>query len=124
MARQRSRRAMACGVLPHVAVAAGFRIVARVRQLFLSLARHSSRRDCCKRLAVRVQSRRLLHDAPSNAAANPLATCPWRSEEHTSELQSLMRSSYAVFCLKKKKHKIQTTSSDTATTTNTSINIQ
>src|SRR3546814_10169458 len=30
-----------------------------------------------------------------------------RSEEHTSELQSLMRISYAVFCLKKKKHKIQ-----------------
>src|SRR3546814_8128024 len=30
---------------------------------------------------------------------------PHRSEEHTSELQSLMRTSYAVFCLKKKKHK-------------------
>src|SRR3546814_4549389 len=29
--------------------------------------------------------------------------CPIRSEEHTSELQSLMRISYAVFCLKKKK---------------------
>src|SRR3546814_5070066 len=28
---------------------------------------------------------------------------PPRSEEHTSELQSLMRTSYAVFCLKKKK---------------------
>src|SRR3546814_5649631 len=28
----------------------------------------------------------------------------WRSEEHTSELQSLMRISYAVFCLTKKKH--------------------
>src|SRR3546814_3821804 len=28
---------------------------------------------------------------------------PHRSEEHTSELQSLMRISYAVFCLKKKK---------------------
>src|SRR3546814_1402318 len=27
-----------------------------------------------------------------------------RSEEHTSELKSLMRNSYAVFCLKKKKH--------------------
>src|SRR3546814_4285718 len=27
--------------------------------------------------------------------------CPFRSEEHTSELQSLMRISYAVFCLKK-----------------------
>src|SRR3546814_6057694 len=37
-----------------------------------------------------------------------LALCLWsgtaaRSEEHTSELQSLMRISYAVFCLKKKK---------------------
>src|SRR3546814_6099939 len=37
------------------------------------------------------------------------ATMNWwfghRSEEHTSELQSLMRISYAVFCLKTKKHK-------------------
>src|SRR3546814_5147425 len=32
-----------------------------------------------------------------------------RSEEHTSELQSLMRISYAVFCLKKKKIKNQST---------------
>src|SRR3546814_4670359 len=31
------------------------------------------------------------------------AGCSFRSEEHTSELQSLMRISYAVFCLKKKK---------------------
>src|SRR3546814_2170781 len=37
-----------------------------------------------------------------------------RSEEHTSELQSLMRISYAVFCLKKKKkHKHNRTSSKT-----------
>src|SRR3546814_2387903 len=36
-------------------------------------------------------------------AAEPLFDqCGQRSEEHTSELQSLMRSSYAVFCLKKK----------------------
>src|SRR3546814_9040428 len=36
-----------------------------------------------------------------------------RSEEHTSELQSLMRISYAVFCLKKKKsHTLQNTSPD------------
>src|SRR3546814_10045256 len=34
--------------------------------------------------------------------ANRLARL-YRSEEHTSELQSLMRSSYAVFCLKKKR---------------------
>src|SRR3546814_1338305 len=33
---------------------------------------------------------------------------PARSEEHTSELQSLMRISYAVFCLNKKKKKTQT----------------
>src|SRR3546814_3572241 len=32
-----------------------------------------------------------------------------RSEEHTSELQSLMRNSYAVFCLKKKKQDNQNT---------------
>src|SRR3546814_8641369 len=31
-----------------------------------------------------------------------------RSEEHTSELQSLMRISYAVFCLKKKNNKLHT----------------
>src|SRR3546814_2445656 len=31
---------------------------------------------------------------------------PFRSEEHTSELQSLMRISYAVFCLKKKNNQI------------------
>src|SRR3546814_10720938 len=36
-----------------------------------------------------------------------------RSEEHTSELQSLMRTSYAVFCLKKKnQHKKKQTTSD------------
>src|SRR3546814_1357313 len=34
-------------------------------------------------------------------------TAPPRSEEHTSELQSLMRISYAAFCLKKKKNQQQ-----------------
>src|SRR3546814_3863376 len=33
-----------------------------------------------------------------------LVRAPMRSEEHTSELQSLMRISYAVFCLKKKNN--------------------
>src|SRR3546814_9788992 len=36
----------------------------------------------------------------------------FRSEEHTSELQSLMRISYAVFCLKKKKKSTQQTFAD------------
>src|SRR3546814_10483461 len=41
-----------------------------------------------------------------------------RSEEHTSELQSLMRISYAVFCLKKKINNEQTKSNPLHTTTN------
>src|SRR3546814_1881761 len=38
---------------------------------------------------------------------DPTSETTTRSEEHTSELQSLMRISYAVFCLKKKKKKIK-----------------
>src|SRR3546814_9015313 len=44
-------------------------------------------------------------DGPGAQAA-PGALTSERSEEHTSELQSLMRISYAVFCLKKKKKTI------------------
>src|SRR3546814_1340343 len=40
---------------------------------------------------------------PGSRSRTPPAP-PYRSEEHTSELQSLMRISYAVFCLKKKKN--------------------
>src|SRR3546814_8223872 len=39
-----------------------------------------------------------------------------RSEEHTSELQSLMRISYAVFCLKKKNHNTNITLETTKST--------
>src|SRR3546814_4796384 len=42
------------------------------------------------------------NDRPFGTEAEAIARY-WRSEEHTSELQSLMRISYAVFCLKKKK---------------------
>src|SRR3546814_1577581 len=44
-------------------------------------------------------------DAGVSSSAAPIANSDTRerSEEHTSELQSLMRISYAVFCLKKKK---------------------
>src|SRR3546814_10579014 len=37
-------------------------------------------------------------------ALDRIAVPPLRSEEHTSELQSLMRIAYAVFCLKKQNH--------------------
>src|SRR3546814_5851023 len=42
------------------------------------------------------------HNAPYSCREG---ACSARSEEHTSELQSLMRISYAAFCLKKKKQK-------------------
>src|SRR3546814_5410709 len=46
-----------------------------------------------------------LHDTPQSLAQRVHAReHQIRSEEHTSELQSLMRISYAVFCLKKKTH--------------------
>src|SRR3546814_9725954 len=43
--------------------------------------------------------------SPRNARRRSLCRGSRRSEEHTSELQSLMRISYAVFCLKKKTQK-------------------
>src|SRR3546814_10817828 len=48
-------------------------------------------------------------DAFIAALEDDINTPMARSEEHTSELQSLMRISYAVFCLKKKKRKRQQT---------------
>src|SRR3546814_9810631 len=62
--------------------------------------RHSRRRRAVHHLLV-----------PSfvDHEAEGLARRVFRSEEHTSELQSLMRISYAVFCLKKKKKPQQTT---------------
>src|SRR3546814_1740009 len=64
-----------------------------------------------RRLRSRIWSRlisttRLAERASHCTGASALATAPGvdRSEEHTSELQSLMRISYAVFCLKKKKN--------------------
>src|SRR3546814_3395002 len=47
--------------------------------------------------------------ARTPAAGTPARPAPPRSEEHTSELRSLMRISYAVFCLKKKKHETHIT---------------
>src|SRR3546814_7844084 len=45
-------------------------------------------------------------DICSSAPMTPPGQPEMRSEEHTSELQSLMRISYAVFCLKKKKQQL------------------
>src|SRR3546814_2546434 len=50
---------------------------------------------------------RCRRNAPRRQRGPPRSLRKGRSEEHTSELQSLMRISYAVFCLKKKKQKIR-----------------
>src|SRR3546814_3707123 len=73
---------------------------ATARQITQYLASQSGR--------VRVIDAGSLHHAPlcdmllTQARGRYVA---WRSEEHTSELQSLMRISYAVFCLKKNNTK-------------------
>src|SRR3546814_4973736 len=56
-------------------------------------------------MAVYMRAKLRLFDTllPSGAVAVLNADSPERSEEHTSELQSLMRISYAVFCLQKTK---------------------
>src|SRR3546814_6340955 len=62
--------------------------------------------DRAHRAAARRAAADVVHQfAKRNAEADLIkAAVLYRSEEHTSELQSLMRISYAVFCLKKKKH--------------------
>src|SRR3546814_5405399 len=62
--------------------------------------------DClvlADQLAELLSGARVPHRALEQALHGADMASP-RSEEHTSELQSLMRSSYADFCLKKKKH--------------------
>src|SRR3546814_2846393 len=64
----------------------------------------ASRAFCNSSLSIsglRARTRLCIRDR-SHSAQRQLHVHP-RSEEHTSELQSLMRISYAVFCLKKKK---------------------
>src|SRR3546814_10582770 len=85
------------------------------------LSRYGARRRICKRKASAADDR--VNDPPPyrGDAEQPQGQSRHaervgrvsgrhrRSEEHTSELQSLMRISYAVFCLKKKrKHKKKT----------------
>src|SRR3546814_2009509 len=72
--------------------------------LFRSRPRSRTRADGCADARHRTGGRPPLH----RSNEEPLLRVPdgdplRRSEEHTSELQSLMRISYAVFCLKKKK---------------------
>src|SRR3546814_3364373 len=86
-----------------------------------SIEPDSRRAESCGRLSSRCSTARLSCESASTGTLRSLASVlsprliseisctrlsllprPERSEEHTSELQSLMRISYAVFCLKKK----------------------
>src|SRR3546814_10626735 len=75
-----------------------------------TLKRVSMLSDCTKSEEVRPQERSSSARRPSSSSLMQImpplpAALMTRSEEHTSELQSLMRISYAVFCLKKKNRK-------------------
>src|SRR3546814_10096050 len=73
------------------------------------LDRHSKTPRCTPRdPALAVCTVQLAHDRSPFISASAPFLAPRRSEEHTSELQSLMRISYAVFCLKKKKTRNRT----------------
>src|SRR3546814_4258913 len=84
--REARARAAACGTYPRAATAAATR--ASVSRFTLPCAFRT-------RLTVAVET-------PACCATSFRVAVGRRSEEHTSELQSLMRISYAVFCLKKK----------------------
>src|SRR3546814_5296083 len=60
-------------------------------------------------LRADLESHGRLPDGQRRTRPGRVRRWPSRSEEHTSELQSLMRISYAVFCLKKKKKTITDT---------------
>src|SRR3546814_2829007 len=65
-------------------------------------------------VANRKRRTRILADSKINyISSSQPANTSQRSEEHTSELQSLMRISYAVFCLKKKKNNQHLTRKET-----------
>src|SRR3546814_6625049 len=86
-------------------------------------ARHmAAHLDFLERNGDRIRAAGPLRDAADGSPGDGLwiveaagrdAVLALRSEEHTSELQSLMRISYAVFCLKKKKQTHQLSKNET-----------
>src|SRR3546814_3729991 len=98
----------------HKPIPVDIRVVSATNQNLQELIEHGRfRQDLYYRISEGVVDIPPLRDRLEDAAliANKLArdyAKELRSEEHTSELQSLMRNSYAVFCLKKKKNKTKT----------------
>src|SRR3546814_2061763 len=103
--RRHTRCALVTGVqtcaLPR---AAGFRSKAATRRCVIDNRLAASRPGLALPLSNLVARFGLDATARDAILLLALAERHERSEEHTSELQSLMRISYAVFCLKKQKH--------------------
>src|SRR3546814_14215453 len=70
---------------------------------YTTLFRSAWRGDANRKRAARMAGRRMAVSKRKRGQHELTHSRRSRSEEHTSELQSLMRISYAVFCLKKKK---------------------
>src|SRR3546814_1638886 len=103
---------MSLGIEPSLRSTCRLEVFSNHRWLTLVLTRNSGVRSKSAPAPTNTVPGLLKFDCPSsfdersefNMPLRPLIAIA-RSEEHTSELQSLMRISYAVFCLKKKKKK-------------------
>src|SRR3546814_3657787 len=84
----------------------------RDRQALASTTEGPMQKSCASPMRWSVRNKWLIATSVVLAVG---AVILGRSEEHTSELQSLMRISYAVFCLKKKRNKNNSSSSTTCT---------
>src|SRR3546814_9966419 len=101
-------RSLRCGKA-NTASGTSHREYCGLHTLFVSRKPATNRKHSCatrgRRCAVRATYPTPIQTATNSSRETALrfdGDSPCRSEEHTSELQSLMRISYAVFCLKKK----------------------
>src|SRR3546814_1708866 len=78
----------------------------------LETSRATWRQSCCAGRASSCSCRQC-SPTVTNPTRGDARSFPPRSEEHTSELQSLMRISYAVFCLTKKQYNTTTLQTNT-----------
>src|SRR3546814_10267921 len=89
--------------IPNQSATAGHRSRQRKQSALITLnASPAAAGDVMAQTAASTSNRRsVICDSDAKASGVPGKVNEPRSEEHTSELQSLMRTSYAVFCLKK-----------------------
>src|SRR3546814_2860182 len=91
----------------HLVLGACHQLLVDLDRLEVAESLQSDLRAVDRRLRV-PRAFELAHFTAQHAVLGAGVALEHRSEEHTSELQSLMRISYAVFCLKKKTHNAHT----------------